>query len=537
MKNMIRWAVVVALAVCPTLLPCASAQSAGLGRISFPTSGPADAQSHFLRGVLFLHSFEYREAREEFAQARKIAPDFAMAYWGEAMTYNEPLWFAQDRDGALAALKRLGATPAQRLAKAPTEREKSYVRAVETLFGAGAKEARDLAYSTAMRDLHRAYPEDDEAAAFYALSLVGTCHRGRDFRVYMQAAAVVEEVFARNQQHPGALHYLIHCYDDPIHAPLGLRAARIYANVAPEAAHALHMPSHIFFASGMWDEAVKSNEDAWAASVQKAKRRGAPIEAGGYHSLWWLSYAYLQQGRYQEARRTLRLMEQVASPDALPLVRFHLVQMRAAFAIDTGEPYIASTRTSDLDLPAVGADLLAAGLSALNHGRRADADAALAGLRGMRERAGAPVASDAHAGYGHSYPGDAQAVEIMESELAALLMMTDGNAKEAIGLMKKAVELEDRMAFEFGPPVPPKPAHELFGEILLQLGQPQLARVQFELALLRTPRRALSLMGLARAYSQSGDRAAAQRTYGEIERMWHKADTELRKALQSGRPQ
>ena len=210
-------------ALCVTSIVSLQAEPGGLGRIAFPTSGPAEARKHFDRGVLFLHSFEYREAREQFLAAQKMAPSFAMAYWGEAMTYNEPVWFAQDLDSGRSALKRLPV-------KAPTDRERAYLHAVELLYGDGTKEDRDFEYSAAMRRLHENYPDDQEAAAFYALSLIGTCHRGRDFRTYMKAAAVAEAVLEKNPEHPGALHYAIHAYDDPVHAPLGLRAARVYAN-------------------------------------------------------------------------------------------------------------------------------------------------------------------------------------------------------------------------------------------------------------------------------------------------------------------
>ncbi|MGH9627096.1 MAG: hypothetical protein ACRD7E_01850, partial [Bryobacteraceae bacterium] len=188
------------------------AQGAGLGRIVFPTSGPAEAQKHFIRGVLFLHSFEYLQAREEFQTAQKQVPAFAMAYWGEAMSYNEPLWFAQDADSARAALKQLAATPQERRAKARTAREAAYLEAAEILYGEGSKEERDFKYSAAMRRLHEKYPDDHEAALFYALSLLGTCHRGREFRKYMRAAAIAEAVLVENPKHPGALHYAIHCY-------------------------------------------------------------------------------------------------------------------------------------------------------------------------------------------------------------------------------------------------------------------------------------------------------------------------------------
>lgn len=491
------------------------AQPGELGPIDFPTSGPAEAQKHFERGVLYLHSFEYREAREQFVAAQKLAPSFAMAYWGEAMTYNEPVWFAQDLDSARSALKRLPV-------KGPTARERAYLQAVEVLYGNGTKEDRDFEYATAMRRLHENYPEDREGAAFYALSLLGTAHRGRDFRTYMRAAAVAEAVLEKHPEHPGALHYAIHAYDDPVHAPLGLRAARVYAKVAPAVAHAQHMPSHIFVAMGMWDDAARANEASWEAS-----QRRRPIDPGGYHALWWLQYAYLQQGRFADARGVLETVEKMAGAQPPLLLRFHLVQMRALHFVETGEAYKAGIDTSDLDLPARAAHLFAAGSDALNRGRRQDAEQSLRALWVLK---GSTAALDVP--HAHAYPGDVQAVATMEQQLAALLLMADGKSKDALEIMTQAAAAEDRTPYEFGPPVPPKPARELLGEILLSLGRADLARVQFELSLLRAPKRALSLLGLARSFEQSGDTAAALATYTELNTIWSKADPEILKALQ-----
>ncbi len=354
-----------------TLLFGLQGQSGELGKVVFPTSGPADAQRHFERGVLLLHGFDYRQARAQFVAAREAAPTFAMAYWGEAMTYNEPIWFAQDRQSARAALQRLPARPS-------TAREQAYLAAVETLYGEGSKEHRDFEYAAAMRRLREAYPDDNEAAAFYALALLGTAHGGRDDRTYMKAAAVAEAVLERNPAHPGALHYAIHAYDDPTHAPLGLRAARAYAKVAPASAHAQHMPSHIFVAMGMWDEAALANEAAWRAS-----QHDQAVESGGYHALWWLQYAYLQQGRFSAARRILSTMEGIAAAQPTPLARFHVVQMRAMYSIETGEMHPADIDTSDLDLPARAAHLFAAGRDALNGGRRQEAEDMLGALRAL----------------------------------------------------------------------------------------------------------------------------------------------------------
>ena len=379
-----------------------------------------------------------------------------------------------------------------------------------------------------MRQLFEKYPNDPQAASFYALSLLGTCHRGRDFRTYMKAAAILEETLARNPEHPGALHYLIHCYDDPVHAPLGLRAARLYAKVAPQSAHALHMPAHIFTAMGMWEEAVASNEASWAASEARVKRKRLPLEERGFHSLWWLEYGYLQQGRFEDARRALSTVEQDAKTSPSRLVRFHLAQMRAAYMIETGQPYPASVETADLDLPAAAADLLATGIAAANRGERADAERSLSRLRNLARQA-APGQSGLK--HNHIFAGDTQTIDIAEKELEATLLMADGRTNSATEAMQKATAVEDSMSFEFGPPSPPKPAHELFGEILLQLGRAEEARRQFELSLLRAPKRALSILGLARALTQSGNVAAARQSYTELREIWRRADKDLRKAL------
>src|SRR6267142_4137515 len=172
----------------------AAAQSE-VGEVSFANSGSAAAQEPFLRGLALLHNFEYPDAAEQFRKAQAIDPEFAMAWWGEAMTYNHPVWFLQDPEAARAVLGRLGATTEARLAKAKTEREKDYLRAVEILYGSGTKEERDFRYSDAMAALHQRYPDDVDATAFLALSLLGTAHHGRDFAIYMRSAALLEEVF------------------------------------------------------------------------------------------------------------------------------------------------------------------------------------------------------------------------------------------------------------------------------------------------------------------------------------------------------
>ncbi len=495
------------------------AQTPELGETTFPNSGAAEAQEPFLRGLLFLHSFEYEDAREAFQEARRLDPDFAMAAWGEAITHNHPVWFNQNQKAAQEALNQLAPTPEGRLAKAPTEREKDYLRVAEVLFfGDGDKDARDLAFAEAMRRLHEQYPDDLDAAAFYALSLLGTSHGGRDFRIYMQAAAVAEEVFARNPNHPGAAHYLIHSYDDPIHAPVGLRAARVYAKIAPAASHALHMPSHIFVAMGMWDDVVASNEDSWAAADARFERKNLGVNQRGFHALWWLCYGYLQQGRYGDALETLDIIdEDVRRSQGSGRTRFHLAAMRAAYLIGTeqweGEAADIEVDLSGMRLGTAAIDLFATGMAASKSGDQARAEEALEAIQQRRASAEGTSGQDAAA--------------VMEHELQALLFYEEGKTEKALQLMQEATVVEDAMRFDFGPPSPVKPSHELLGEMLLALDRAAEAQEQFRLALDRTPRRALALLGLARAAAKAGDPTTARHAYDTLRQIWHRADDDL----------
>jgi tetratricopeptide (TPR) repeat protein len=495
-----------------------------LGEIHFPTSGAAAAQPDFERGVLLLHSFEYDDAAAAFREAERRDPGFAMAYWGEAMTYNHPLWHEQDRAAALAALARLGPTPEARLAKAPAAREKAWLAAVETLYGEGDKAARDRRYAAAMERLAEGDRDDLEAASFCALALLGSCEAGREIPVYMRAAAMAEEVFARNPRHPGAVHYLIHSYDDPVHAPLGLRPARAYARIAPAAAHALHMPSHIFLALGMWDDVAAANEASWAASEERRRRLRLPLEERGYHALSWLSYAYLQQGRLHDARRLLAEMAADAAASGSARTREHLALMQACYRVESRQWRADLGALPDLggiDDGIAAAAHFAHGLAAWRAGDPATARSDLAALDATGGGADPARRSGA----------------ILREELAAVLLLGAGDrrpaadaagaARQAVAALERAAADEDAASYEFGPPVVVKPAHELAGEVLLDLGQPLAARRHFEQALARAPRRSLALLGLARAASRAGDAAAAGGAYADLAASWRRADADL----------
>ncbi len=457
----------------------------GLGSLSFPNSGSPEAQEPFQRGVLLLHSFEYEPAAEAFRRAQEIDPDFALAYWGEAMTYNHPLWRQQDRQAALAALARLAPTPQQRRALAATEREAMYLDAVETLYGEGDKQQRDLAYMEAMRKLHEAYPDDLEARAFYALSILGSRNGTRDFATYMRAAATVQPVFEANPEHPGAAHYLIHSFDDPIHAPLGLPAARAYAGIAPAAAHAQHMTTHIFVALGMWQEVIAGNVRARDTQDAQRAERGLPPNACGHYSSW-LQYGYLQAARSSEAEKLLDACHERVLAGPSPGEWSYFVSMRARQILDTEEWVLAERWQVPLQ------ELRFAGDS----GRTPDAfryrfTQAFAALR-----RGDPW--PARELVGSAQPdGDVDRVHM--TELRGLLALFEHDERTGIERLREAAAAEDAMPYEFGPPVVLKPTFELLGEELLRLGRAEEARAAFRRAVERTPGRVLAVRGLRAA--------------------------------------
>ena len=526
------------LALSPAIANARVGQAADLGKIDFPTSGSPTAQEHFLEGVLFLHSFEYNDARAAFRRARETEPDFAMAAWGEAMTHNYPIWLRESREEGRAALERLAPTAAERLDKAPTEREKGYLTAVEMLFGEGDKLTRDLAYRDAMAKLARRFPDDLDAAAFHSLAILGTCHQGRDTAAYMRAAAVAEEVFDKNPEHPGAAHYLIHSYDDPVHAPLGIRPARVYAGIAPAATHALHMPSHIFLALGLWDETAASNEDSWQASLAAVERDGLGIDRKSFHALLWLEYAYLQQGRYTDARRLLAIMEADVQASGSQHTRNHLAYMKAHYRLETqrwGEN-IAEVDLEGLGLNPAATALFARGVTALRLGEVEIAQQQLSELRKRRQDEIAQAVEGGTAeGYAPSSEIRTLEAQIMELALEAQIALGRDETERALELLAKAAELEDASSFGFGPPVPVKPSLELYGEVLLDLGHHAEAKAQLEKALARAPRRVKALQALELASRGLGLTEEADKVRETLELILHRADarTETAVAYQS----
>ncbi len=515
--------------LCLMVAVVSHAAESKLGSIDFPNSGVPEAQQAFKRGVLLLHSFEYEDAAEAFREAQGIDTDFVFAFWGEAMTYNHPLWGQQDRDEALAVLGRLAAAPEARQAKAKTERERGFLHAVEVLYGEGDKVARDLLYSEAMADLVERFPKDLEAQAFHALSVLGTVQGVRDPAVYMRAGAIAEEVFAANPNHPGAAHYLIHSYDDPVHAPLGLRAARVYADIAPAASHAQHMISHIYVALGEWAQSVDANIKSFAVSVERRERKKLGVDANNFHSLHWLEYSYLQLGRFEEARRKLDDMHRYAAESGSPRALWYHAAMRASYIVETeGREAPPEISPEDTQVTGATADLFASGYAAVLKGEIARAEE-IAGRMGTRyDSAAAGHLCGKSGGFDDTSKRDLLVAEIMQDSLRALIALRKGETDRALELFVKATRAESAMSMDFGPPIIVKPSHELYGEALLELGRPADAKIQFELALKRAPRRSQSLAGIARAARAVHDSVSESEACEELNSIRAAADLAVR---------
>ncbi len=490
-------------------------QTGGLGSVSFPNSGARAAQRAFIRGLALLHSFEYDDAAEAFREAQTVDSGFAMAYWGETLSYDHPLWGEHDSTAARAVLARLGDTPERRISRGGTPRERGYLEAVEALYGEGALKERRAAYEGAMARVHDDYPSDLEAASLHALAILSTRSGPKvDLRKSVQAAAIVEDVLRRNPTHPGGTHYLIHAYDDPVLAPLGLPVARKYARIAPKAEHALHMPSHIFVQLGQWDDMVASNEAAWTASKAWVKRKGAANSDLDLHAAAWLHYGYLQQGRYGRAKALSDSLGALFPAEARDSAPRHVTSYLTMVAVQT----VVETRRRD-STRAGGVfkpwePILQAAAGAMPLG---DRETVAAGLAGYRLRA--DTIKQHHDGM--MPPG----VRAFERKLTAMDARVNGRDDEAVAALTEAATLEEDLSI-VGPPVDP-PARELLADLLLELERAPEAAAAYDTTLRRTPLRSSALLGRARAAVKTGDAEGAARWYGLLLRNWRAADADL----------
>jgi len=502
----------------PLNLVAASTKDVGI--VSFANSGAAEAQDEFLRALAQLHNFEYDDAATHFLKAQSIDPEFAMAYWGEAMTKNHAIWHQQDRESARAVLAKLGSSADARSTKAKTTREIAYLHAVETLYSDGSKEDRDLRYSLEMAELARQFPDDVDAVALYALSILGTAENGRDFATYMRAAAVLEEVFPAHPRHPGVVHYLIHSYDDPIHAPLGLRAARIYSQIAPDAGHAQHMTSHIYLALGMWDDVIRANEIAIGVVNQHRHSAGKSDFACGHYGEW-LEYSYLQRARLKEAREVLQRCRAEALQEVIDAKHGKSIdqaksmvgsfsEMRANFIVSSQLWNDEVVNWTFPESPDEEAHMTFAFSTAFARLKAGDTTGGIDAVKrfeitrqGFEDWLGKQQESD---------PLRKKRAAILSGQLSALVLEGRGRSSEALTLLRPLALEERQMPIGYGPPLVNKPVEELIGEILFKQRDFAGARGAFQSALASAPQRLVALQGLRAA--NAGDDTQSKGTSG-----------------------
>ena len=504
-----------------------------LGTVHFSTSCNGAAQEEFDRAVALLHSFQFSRAIDGFNIALKSDPSCAMAYWGIALSdWSNPFaaglkstsqlqdgWQAAERGQAIGA---------------KTERERAYISAVSKLytdFEKTPQRVRLLAYRDAMGELAAQYPQDHEASIFYALALAASEEpTDKTYASRLKAGAILEALFAQEPDHPGLAHYIIHTYDVPPLAARALPAAERYSEIAPDAPHALHMPSHTFTRVGYWQESIDSNR----AAATAARREGQPAEE--LHALDYQAYAYLQTAQDEAARRLVESLPEIASRfDPKKLIGgaapptagyFALAAIPARYALERQDwKAAAQLEVRETSFPYTEAmTYFARGLAAAHLGDIATARASCDALSKIHERL-----SKSNESYW------AEQVEIQRRGVSAWTMLAEGRTDEALQEMKSAAEMEDGTEKSAVTPGPLAPSRELLGEMLLQMNRPEQALEEFEATLKREPNRFRALYGAARAAQLKGDREASRRCFRELLKVCERADKPGRKELAEAR--
>lgn len=477
-----------------------------LGLVNITASGKESAITLFEKGLLQLHSFEYEDARDAFQQAQKEDPKMAMAYWGEAMTYNHSLWQEQDYEAATTALEHLDAID---LNKNSTQLERDLIEAVQILYRPKTpKKERDVAYADFMEGLYKKYPSNQDVAAFYALSLLGSVPEGRDDAIYGKGAKIALGILKENPNHPGALHYLIHSYDDPAHASLALDAANAYAKVAPYASHALHMPSHIYVAMGMWDQVVSSNIASYQASVNRMEQKGLDNDARGYHAFHWLEYGHLQKGNKEEAKKMVLEMQKNALEFPSKRARMHLVFLKGTYLAETdeweGEIAEIPINILDLNISVRSQYHFLEGMKAYNKDNIKTMDSILSVMSQDYKRESLVVTEGSAAlcsnlSRDEATTTDLKEAEIRQNQLLALRAIMEKNQKLAEEHFLKSIALEESISYSFGPPSIQKPTHEMYADWLLTQNRNEEAAEQYSLALKSGPGRLHVIKGIEKA--------------------------------------
>ena len=498
------------LLFCITLIRCKEKSTPvnHLGEIKFEATGKAEAQPVFTQGMLLLHSFEYVDAAEAFQEVIKIDTDFVMAYWGEAMSHNHPLWQEQDYDKGNEILNALSPTPEGRVEKAQTEIEKDFIGGINILYGPGNKATRDSSYAMYMETMYKKYPGNDEVASFYSLALNGWGTTDTDKKIMEKAATIAYEVLERNPNHPGALHYVIHAYDSPDFAQLALATADKYALVAPDAGHALHMPTHTYLALGLWDKVVSSNIVSWDAERARKERKNLDNNALAYHAYHWLQYGQLQLGEAEKAKTMVDSMQKYCIALPSPRARAHMILLKTTYLAGTNDynSDIAKIEfeQKDLNISLRAKNYFAAGMSAYYAKNSTAMDSAILHLADERiiedlKSTGTGIRMCGNVNRSLATKTDLLEAETMELELRAMRAWLDKDAAATEKYFKKATELHTEVGYSYGPPMIAKPSYEMYGEWLLENNRPKDALAQFELSLKLAPNKRLSVEGKEKA--------------------------------------
>jgi hypothetical protein len=502
-----------------------------LGSVTFATSCMPAAQKEFNRAVALLHSFQFSRAIEGFNAVIAEDATCGIAYWGISLSdWTNPFAPGMKDKGQL----QLGRESAERGKNvgSNTERERAYVAAVGKLYGdfeSTPQQARLLAYRDAMEEVAAKYPEDHEAQIFYALALAESQDPAdKTYAGRLKAGAILEKLFEQEPSHPGLAHYIIHTYDVPALAGQALVAARRYSEIAPDAPHALHMPSHTFTRLGYWQESIDSN----AAAAASARRQGPTQTAEELHASDYEIYAYLQSGQDQAAGRIANSLPEIAARfdpklilagSAGPAVAyFALAAIPARYALER-QDWKQAEQLELRETPFPYSDAMtwfARGLGAARQGHAAAATEAAAALQQIQMRL-----SKANETYW------ARQVEIEQLAATAWAAFAAGNKQTALRQMRSAAELEDGTEKSALTPGPLAPARELLAEMLLQMHEPKQALEQFAATLRKEPRRFRSLYGAAHAAQLSGSRALSQRYFSELQQVCVRADEPPRAEL------
>jgi tetratricopeptide (TPR) repeat protein len=495
---------------------CSTAAAAAeqLGKVAFPTSCDPKVQAQFERGVAMLHSFWYRATEATFREVLKQDPACTIANWGiAAILMQNPL------AGTGASPKQAAAAQAAidegRRVPPKTQRERDYIEAVASYyqdFSTRSERSRQASRARAFEELAARYPDDDEARIFSALYIAGTqTQADQSYAAYRKASAILEPMFAKYPDHPGVAHYLIHSYDAPPIASQGLPAARRYASIAPDAPHALHMPSHIFTRVGAWEDSIATN----VRSAAVAKKGGDGLEA--YHASDYMVYAYLQLARDGEARREMEEALKVTdnNPSAIA-ASYATAAMPARYAMERGawREAMALQPRGNKFLFTDAITYFARALGAARSGEVAAAEKDAQALARLHQ-----ALQDAKSNYW------ATEVEVQRLAVAGWIALAQGKADDALKFMRGAADLEDRSEKHIVTPGRILPARELLADMLLELKQPALALKEYEASHVREPNRLRGYYGAALAAEGAGDRQKARDYYAKLVDLTKNADS------------